>query len=82
VTASLLPGARLKSLADNSGLSTVAVVQSFRVGSANQAEIYASCWQTSPAWEASVPSSAEEGVGGGRSEKESEGQPPPGPLLI
>jgi hypothetical protein len=82
VTVPLLPGARLRSLADNLGAPVVADARSLPAGSASRVETYASCWRTSLGWEASVPSSAEEGVGGGKSEKESAGQPPPGPLLI
>ena len=47
VTASLLPGARLKSLVVSLGPSAGADARSLSAGSANRVEIYASCWRTS-----------------------------------
>ena len=45
-----------ENLAASLGPSAAADARSFRAGSANRVEIYASCWQTSRAWGASVAS--------------------------
>ena len=58
------PSARLKSLADTLGHSAATDARNLPSASASRVAIYAWRWRTSRGWGVSVPSSAEEGVGG------------------